>query len=208
MTTQISKSKFLFLTVLLFIICSCQNKKAPSTQIKQEKAYDEKMEKITELYNSGKFVEFIKLAEAELSKSENDFEFFLALSDAYGNLGNFDKAFYYAEKLLEKEPKNYYALLAIGNYHFILEELDSAEFYYNKVLEIRPSYARANLNLAQLFEKQNKTSEAVEQYLKAIELFKENNFKEEVILYSKQILSLDPNNKLAKENLGPPYFYE
>lgn len=141
-----------------------------------------------------------------MNKSENDYGFFLALSDAYGNLGNYDKAFYYAEKLIEKEPSNYYALFALGNYHYLFEKLDSAEFYYNKVLNINPGYARANLNLAQLFEKQNKKDEAVEQYLKAIELFKANNFKEEVIQYSKQVLSLDPNNKIAKENLGPPYF--
>jgi len=200
------KTISLSLIVLSLILISCQNKKAPIAQISEEKAHDEQMEKIMELYNSRQYDEFIKLAEIELNKSENDYSFFLALSDAYGNLGKYDKAFYYAEKLLEKEPSNYYALFALGNYHYLLEKLDSAEFYYNKVLEIRPTYARANLNLAQLFEKQNKKNEAVEQYLKAIELFKENNFKEEVIQYSKQVLSLDPNNRLAKENLGPPYF--
>ncbi|MCX6228284.1 MAG: hypothetical protein NTV75_03765 [Bacteroidia bacterium] len=204
MTTQISKSKFLYFTVLLFIICSCQNKTAPSTQHTEEKANDEKMEKITELYNSGNYVEFIKLAEAKLSKSENDFGFFLALSDAYGSIGNFDKAFYFARRLLIKEPNNYYALLAIGNYHLLLAKLDSAEYYYNRVLQIRPSYARANLNLAQLYEKQNEKGKAIEQYLKAIELFKENNFIDEVKLYSKQILKLDPKNKSAIEYLVPP----
>jgi tetratricopeptide (TPR) repeat protein len=200
------KTISLSLIVLSLILISCQNKKAPIAQISAEKAHDEQMEKITDLYNSRHYDEFIKLAEIELNKSENDFGFYLALSDAYGNLNNFEKAFYYARKQLEFEPSDYYTMLVMGNYHFVLEKLDSAEFYYNKVLEIRPTYARANLNLAQLFEKQNKKNEAVEQYLKAIELFKENNFKEEVIQYSKQVLSLDPNNKLAKENLGPPYF--
>ena len=205
MTTQIKKINFVYLTALLFVLCSCLNKKTPSTQIAENKDFNEKMEKITELYNSGQYVEFIKAAEVELSESNKDFGFYLALSDAYGNLNNFEKAFYYARKQLEIKPSDYYTMLAIGNYHFVLEKLDSAEFYYNKVLEIQPTYARANLNLAQLYEKQNKKDAAVEQYFKAIELFKENNFNEEVILYSKQILKLDPNNKLANEYLVPPY---
>ena len=45
-----------------------------------------------------------------------------------------------------------------------------------------------------------------EQYLKAIELFDENNLKNEVIQFSREVIKLDPNNKLAKEYLGPPYF--
>ncbi|WP_372650405.1 tetratricopeptide repeat protein [Draconibacterium sp.] len=157
------------------------------------------MGKITELYNSGEYETFIKLAENELNNTENDFEFFLALSNAYGNLGNYDKTFYYAEKLLEKEPTNYYALLALGNYYFVLEKLDSAEFYYNKVLSINPNYARANLNLAQLFVKKGEKNKAIEQYIKAIELFNQNNFEDEVLLYSKEVLKLDPENKIAKE---------
>lgn len=206
MNNKLIKNILLSFTVLSLILNSCQNKKAPIAQISEEKSHDELMEKITELYNSKKYEEFIKAAEAELSKSSKDFGFYLALSDAYGNLNNFEKAFYYARKQLESEPSDYYTLFALGNYHFVQGKLDSAEFYYNKVLDIRPTYARANLNLAQLFEKKNKKDEAVEQYLKAIELFKENNFNDEVILYSRQILKLDPSNKLAKENIGPPYF--
>ena len=194
------------IAILMLFLVSCQNKKASISQTTEEKSPDEKMERITELYNSGQYAEFIKEAEAELSKSQKDFGFYLSLSDAYGNLNNYEKAFYYARKQLELEPSDYYTMIALGNYYFVLEKLDSAEFYYSKVLEIRPTYVRANLNLAQLFENQNKKNEAIEQYLKAIELFKQNNFKEEVIQYSKQVLKLDPNNKLAKENLVPPYF--
>lgn len=206
MTLSMGKTYLFTFTVFLLLLISCQNKKVPAIQITKEKANDEQMEKITELYSSGKFVEFIKLAEAELSKSENDYGLLLPLSSAYGNLGNYDKAFYFAKRLLSKEPTNYNALLAIGNYNLMLEKLDTAEYYYNRVLQIKPSYARANLNLAQLYEKQNKKGKAIEQYLRAVELFKENNFNEEVTLYSKQILKLDPNNELAKEYLGPPYF--
>ncbi len=194
-----SKNRFFCLFNLLFFIVSCHNTNTQKTQEPNEMSHDEKMGKITELYNSGEYETFIKLAENELNNTENDFEFFLALSNAYGNLGNYDKTFYYAEKLLEKEPTNYYALLALGNYYFVLEKLDSAEFYYNKVLSINPNYARANLNLAQLFVKKGEKNKAIEQYIKAIELFNQNNFEDEVLLYSKEVLKLDPENKIAKE---------
>lgn len=202
MTIEFFQNRLLTLIILIFFLASCQNKKSQESQHIVETSHDKLMERITELYNSREYVEFIKLAENEVNKSENDFGFYLALSDAYGNLGNWDKAFYYAEKLLDKEPSNYYALFAIGNYNFILEKLDSAEFYYNKVLTINPGYARANLNLAQLYIKQDNKTKAVEQYLKAIELFKKNDFMEEVINYSNEVLKLDPENTTAKEYLG------
>lgn len=201
MTLQFLNIRLLSLIIVIFFLASCQNGKKQETQHNGETTHDELMERITELYNSRKYVEFIKLAENELKNSENDFGFYLALSDAYGNLGDWDKAFYYAEKLLDKEPSNYYALFAIANYNLILEKLDSAEFYYKKVLTINPNYARANLNLAELYTKQDHKAKAVEQYLKAIELFRDNNFNDEVIHYSNEILKLDPDNKMAKEYL-------
>ncbi len=202
MTIQFLNNRLLSLIIVIFFLASCQNGKKQETQNNVETTHDKLMERITELYNSKKYVEFIKLAENELKNSENDFGFYLALSDAYGNLGDWDKAFYYAEKLLDKEPSNYYALFAIANYNLILEKLDSAEFYYNKVLTINPNYARANLNLAELYTKQDNKAKAVEQYLKAIELFRDNNFNDEVIHYSNEVLKLDPDNKMAKKYLA------
>lgn len=211
MKTIILRNRLLSFVVLFFIVVSCQNKKVPQVQDTKvqstnEKAHDELMDKVTELYNTGNYAEFIELAEIEVSKSENNSEFYLALSSAYGELGNYDKALKYVRMLLEKEPSNYHALLQSGNVFFVLEKLDSAELYYQKTLDINPDYARANLNLAQLYEKKGLKDKAVEQYLKAIKLFDENNLKNEVIQFSREVIKLDPNNQLAKEYLGPPYF--
>ncbi len=203
MTIKKNQNICFSLVIVMLFVASCQpTKQNQDSQHLKETTHEKSMERMTELYNSGEYSEFIKLAENELKNSDNDFELFLALSDAYGNLGDYDKAFYYANKLLEKEPTNYYAILAIGNYNFILEKLDSAEIYYNEVLRINPNYARANLNLAQLYIKQDNKTKAIEQYLNAIELFKKNNFNDEVIYYSKEVLKLDPNNQSAKDNLS------
>lgn len=211
MKTIIPKNRLLFFVILSFIVFSCQNKKVPQIQDTKvpgtnENARDEQMDNIIELYNTGNYAEFVERAETEVSKSENNFAFHLGLSSAYGELGNYDKALYYVRMLLEKEPSNYYALLQIGNLFFVLEKLDSAEFYYHKTLNINPDYARANLNLAQLYENKGLKDKAVEQYLKAIKLFDENNLNDEVIHFSREVIKLDPNNKLAQEYLGPPYF--
>ena len=160
--------------VLFFILVSCKNKDINSQEISEKKAKDKRMETISMLYNDGKYSEFIKQTEAELKNTESP-DFYLPLSSAYGHLNNFEKAFYYARKELNINPFDYYALLTIGDLHFLTGKLDSAEIYYNKVQEIRPTYARVYLNLAQLYTKQNNTDKAVNQYLKAILLFKQNN---------------------------------
>ena len=90
----------------------------------------------------------------------------------------------------------------LGNYYQLLKSFDKAENYYLKVLEIKPTYARANLNLTQLYVEQNKNKLAVSQYLKAIELFSANNYKKEVIHFSEEVLKLDPKNKAAKQYLN------
>jgi hypothetical protein len=55
-----------------------------------------------------------------------------------------------------------------------------------------------------------KTKLAITQYLQAIELFSANDFKPEVIKFSKEVLKLDPKNQKAKQYLieasAPPLF--
>jgi tetratricopeptide (TPR) repeat protein len=154
------------------------------------------------LYNSEKWEECIELAEDNLDLFENKTSLLLTLSRAYGFMSNFERAIFYAKQILEKEPLNYYALFNLGAYYFNLKELILAEDYYLKALSIKPSYVRVNINLALLYEEQGEKEKAIEQYLKALKLFKENNFNEEVISFSKEVLKLDPNNILAKKYLN------
>jgi tetratricopeptide (TPR) repeat protein len=103
--------------------------------------------------------------------------------------------------MLKIEPENYQALFYKANCFLFLEKIDSAEFCYKKVLNINPNYARANLNLAEVYLIKGDKQNAIKQYIDAIELFHKNNFNEEVILYSKRVLEIDPNNKISKKYL-------
>lgn len=197
------KISIIIIAFSAYSLISCQNKKEKINLKAKETQQSGKSIDIIELYNSGKYAEFVEALEKKIGKPNFDTKLYLALSDAYGNLEKFDKAFFYARKQLELVPADYYTLLAIGNYHFLLEKLDSAEIYYLKVLDLNPNYARANLNLAQLYEEQKKKNEAIEQYIKAIELFKANGLDDEVVFYSKKALSIDPNNKILEEYLIP-----
>jgi tetratricopeptide (TPR) repeat protein len=192
---DIDNTKDLWIEIINNVLNGYEYEKEPTNHTKEEKV----IESIIALYNSEKWEECIELAEDNLDLFENKNGLLLTLSRAYGFMSNFERAIFYAEKILEKEPLNYFALFNLGAYHFILEELDLAEYYYLKALSINPSYARVNISLAELYKKQNKKEEAIAQYLNALTLFKENNFDEEVITFSKEVLKLDPNNKLAKE---------
>ena len=64
-------------------------------------------------------------------------------------------------KSLEIEPRNTVALINLGN-------IENNEAPYQRALEIEPSNIDAHINYANLLHKQNRTSEALEQYRKAV----------------------------------------
>jgi len=201
--------KYILGFILITLFLSCQNNVKKEPAVKEVSLVDQ-MEQIVKLHESQKWAEVVQHEAVLLKQSGKDINCFILLSDSYGQLGNYEKAIFYAEKILEKEPSNYYAFLMLGNYYQLLKSYDVAENFYLKVLEIRPTYARANLNLAQLYVQQNKKKLAITQYLQAIELFSANDFKPEVIQYSKEVLKLDPKNQKAMQYLNeastPPLF--
>lgn len=193
--------KFIIGAILIALILSCGNRGKKASTDEDDKRNNQ-MEQIVKLHDSGKWAEIIKQKEVLLKNSEKDAFSLLMLSEAYAQLENYERGIFYAEKIIERDPSNYYALLMLGNYYFILQSFDKAEKYYFKVLDIKPTYARANLNLAMLYVKLNKNYLAIPQYLQAIELFSANNFKEEVIQYSREVLKLDPYNQKAKQYIA------
>lgn len=192
------KSNLVFILVLLLL--SFQGVKSATAQINM--LHESQMVQIEKLYASQQWSEIIKLEPVLLKQAEKDINALLILSESYAQIGNITKGNSYAEMIIAKDPSNYFAFMMLGNNSYALKKFDQAEKYYLKVLEIRPTYARANLNLASIYEMQKKKEKAISQYLQAIELFSANNFNNEVILYSKAVLNLDPNNTKAKSYLA------
>ena len=194
---KISKVIYYLLASITLLI-SCNSKNNVDSAKDNDKAKSDFIDSLVSLYNDKKYAEFIDRAEKELEWEDAKNGWLVPLSDAYAEIGDFNNAFYLARTQLEMHPKDDNAVLVIGNYHFVLEQLDSAEIYYRKVLEMNPAFARAHLNLAMLYEKQNKKSEAIDSYLEAIDMFDKNNYNEEVVTFSNKVLVLDPTNKQAK----------
>lgn len=184
------------LLVNIFLFSSCIHKNVDKLKAESDDTLD--MEELLRLYEAKEYQQFIEKVEVEINKSDDDFGLQIGLAVAYGEIGNYEKAFFYARKQLQMDSGDYYAMLVIGNLHQALENPDSAEIYYNRVIELHPTYAKVYLNLAQLYEKEGKKQEAINNYIGAAALFDYNNHKEQVVTISNKVLELDPTNKQAK----------
>ena len=82
-----------------------------------------------------------------------------------------------------------------------MEKFDSAIISYEKVISMRPSYARAYMNVGEVYELVGNKDKAIANYLEAAKLFVDNDYKEEAMKYVSRVLSLDSTNVDAKELL-------
>ena len=203
-------TRFILLFTFLFLLISCESK----TKLCDTKTYNDTVEQmqldeVIRLINSGEWVKVINYKELILndSKKHPKNQLILSLSRAYMVIGDYESALSIAKKAVKSNKDDYMALLYLGGCYDMMELYDKAEIYYLKTLELGPKYARVNLNLASIYEKTNRTDEAVEQYLKAISLFFEHDFYQEVLDYSEAVLKLDPKNYLALFYLAS-YYYE
>ncbi|NEW80795.1 MAG: tetratricopeptide repeat protein [Mariniphaga sp.] len=155
------KSNLVFILVLLLL--SFQGVKSATAQINM--LHESQMVQIEKLYASQQWSEIIKLEPVLLKQAEKDINALLILSESYAQIGNITKGNSYAEMIIAKDPSNYFAFMMLGNNSYASKKFDQAEKYYLKVLEIRPTYARANLNLASIYEMQKKKEKAISQYL-------------------------------------------
>jgi tetratricopeptide (TPR) repeat protein len=195
---KLSYLSCLFIVVILqFSACNSKTK-VDTSKSESEKAADERMDRMMTLYNNQNYAAFIEMAVKELELSDRMNRLLVPLADAHGQIGDFESAFYVVRTQLKWDSTDYNALLLVGNMHNVQERLDSAEIYYKRVIELNPAYARAYLNLAMVYEKQDKKQEAINQYLEAVTLFDLHDFKDEVVKFSNKVFELDSTNLKAK----------
>lgn len=72
------------------------------------------------------------------------------------------------ESYLKTHPKDWYVWSKLGGVYSGLEDYDKAEVFLNRALELNPNYPEANHILGCVLEKQERISEAMECYKKAI----------------------------------------
>lgn len=87
-----------------------------------------------------------------------------------------------------------YLYRSLGDISCCERKYDDAITYYTKSVEINPKYARPLVNMADVYREQHKYKEAVESYLKAIDLFYAKGLYNETESFSKAILEIDLKN--------------
>lgn len=115
--------------------------------------------------------DFLKRAEDLVKKallySWND-----ALIEKYGKIKSVNpiKQLKTAERWLQEHPHNLYLLLCLGRICRQQKLWGKAQYYLQESLKIKPN-TDANIELASIYETQNKLSEALPYYRNAIDLF-------------------------------------
>lgn len=90
------------------------------------------------------------------------------------DLGEYDEALTYYRKMIKIDSTFFISYFNQGFIQQYYEhELDSATYFYDKVLEIDPKYKRAWFQLGETYRKQNRKSEAVEAFSKALAIDKD-----------------------------------
>ena len=184
----------LFILLSAFLLCSCNlaNEKKNNTS--------EDTDVLIEAYKNRDWEKVLSICDT-LYNEDDTTGVALLYSEALTATGNIEKAIIVLDRKIAQDPNDYYAIQSKGNTYNVAEVYDSAIYYYDRVIKIRPTYARPYINKGSIYERIGNNEKAVSCYLEAVHLFAENKFWEEVYLYSKRILELDPTNSEATEYL-------
>lgn len=120
----------------------------------------------------------------------------------------YEKARTLVSDRIKAHPKDQidYLYKTMGVICYLEDKKDEALAYYKKAIEVNPYYARVFINMAEIYTDQGEKEKAVDNYLKAIDLFYSNKAYDESEFYSKQILEIDNNNIDAYIYLAATYY--
>jgi len=91
------------------------------------------------------------------------------LGIGYLREANYQAAYVQLRKAQALNPKDARVDNALGLVHFYTKRYPKAEAAYRKALSVQPDYSEARMNLGTLFAKENRCSDAVEQFRKVLD---------------------------------------
>ena len=132
----------------------------------------------------------------------------LIYADAYAYSGDFDKAIQRLKDSIGTSSKPQLLYNELGNIYLLKQDTLEAILSYKQAINCNPNYARPYINLAELYKSKNEKELSINNYMKAVRLFGEFEFYEEVGIYANKILYLDSTNIDAHKFLQHYWYIE
>lgn len=183
------------LLTLLFSLSSCQ-KNTPKGEL------------LSQYYTTKQWDKVITTGEEILKTDSLNVNIMLTLIDANLEIDSVRRALYYGLKITDIEPNNHYNYLKLGKICCMYGDYENAMIAYKKTIALQPNYARAYIELGELYEFLEKKEEAINMYLYAISLFEEHDpkkFATEIISIGKYVATLDSTCTYAMNAVSVGY---
>ena len=201
-TSKYNKSKWLVLLIAAMVcgiigfLSSCSEKKQAQTA----PTVKDDGQKVVDAYEIGDWETVVAICDTLVDENDTK-NLVIPYAEALAGIGNPQKAISLLDKKLKSTPDDYYLYQTKGNVYYSMEKFDSAIISYEKVISMKPSYARAYMNVGEVYELVGNKDKAIANYLEAAKLFVDNDYKEEAMKYISRVFSLDSTNVEAKEIL-------
>ena len=177
--------------------------------------FDNKKQKILDLFKEKKYEEVIKSGEKLIKKKPNDTQLIYLLGLSFINTQNFSSAEKNFQKLLSLK-KTYELYYIYGNILKNLKKFSDAAISFEKAIELNPNFSEAYNNLGNVRKSLDEPDQAIECFKMAIKLkednieahfnlasiYQENNKFEDLIVLYKKLLSFNKNHLKTLYNLG------
>ena len=128
-------------------------------------------------------------------------------------LGRFDEALAKIKRAQELDPLSRFINATVGRLLYLAHRYDQAIDHYRKLVEMEPNLAIAHFRLGQSYEQKGMNEEAIAEFLKAADLFKESS--DVIIEYKKAYavsgmrgywqIKLDLAKEQSKQSYIPSY---
>lgn len=196
--------KHCFIFLIISLLCSCTNmNKANDESI--VKALIDSLNYHRETQDGEKILFYVDTLK---SLGVNMPNVALEYSVAYASMGNFNKAIQILKDSIGTSSKPQLLYNELGNIYLLKQDTLEAILSYKQAINCNPNYARPYINLAELYKSKNEKELAVNNYMKAVRLFGEFEFYEEMGIYANKILHLDSTNIDAHKFLQHYWYTE
>lgn len=182
---------FLSLIVLSFeSVTFASNTQAPLTP--EEKRFH--MNRIIAAYETYEWNYVVAWSEAYLQLCDTIGPIATLYAEGLAATGQVEKAIKVLDEQIALDPKNYYYTQTKGNIYMFAGDYDSALNAFQQVVAVNPNYARPFVYMGDVYASREDVPNAVDNYLRAVDLFYRHDAYDECLDYTEKVLALQPQS--------------